>query len=1157
VKSRKLSLNRRRFLSSTCAVPVLGRFWQLPVAYAEEKARQAPYLKLAPYIVAGSDHFPEEVDAMHLETALEEAITKGELPVGSDVRLPAMLADQWRHPAPELSEAVFPSGHASGVQTPFRQWLQSFGQIRRARFYRLPDEMARYEISSTKDGHLLYTTGQWKVGWRDGRITSVEPQEEIRALAEQPMFSDVTGAVFADSATYREQFSKGVPYWRARLDPASGIDVYGSNGIAAGDIDGDGKDEIFVCQPGGLPNRLLRYRDGKFEDITEQWGLALLDDTSAALFLDLRNSGRQDLIVLRSSGPLLYINEGIRFRMRDDAFRFASKPQGGFTGMASCDYDRDGRLDVYLCTYVYFQTEAQFTYPVPYHDAQNGPPNFLFRNLLNQDGSGSFEDVTLSSGVNQNNNRFSFAPSWCDADGDGWPDLYVANDFGRNNFYKNTAGKFQDVAAAAGIEDLGPGMSSSWFDYDGDMRPDLYVANMWSPAGQRIIQSERFAPAKGAAFAMAYQRHTRGNSLYQNKGNGSFDDVSDQQHVRMGRWAWSSVGHDFDNDGSPEILIGCGMLSNVSRQDLMGFFWRQVVALSPQKQQPSAEYQEGWNAINQFAREQYSWNGNEPNVMYVRRGDRYYDVSGISGIDFADDTRAFAITDFDGDGRPDLVLKSRLGPQVRVLQNSCADGRSSIGFDLKGTKSNRDAIGAKIEVGGRAVWLSAESGFLSQHSKRVIVGLDDQAQAVQVKITWPSGATQELAGLEPGYVYAIEEGSQAFTRKAFEAHKALPHPPVECNNESKILDTWFMEPVPLPKSFGGPALLAICQGGSSFRPAGIRLKLVDINAVPEQEMDTWRVFRRYLFDYRQDLETPFYMLLDSAGRAVKVYAGTPSADIVQADFEQLSKPTTERGLPFPGEYHKSPHRDYFKFAAGMLWNGHTEAALPYLNETLKRDSNNARVLMLIGQIHLESNRLDDAEQYLQKALEINPAYADAWSVLGGVYLARENARQALVCFERALTTSPDTTYILLNAGQAAEKMAETVTAEKYYRHAVDTNPESADAANALGLLLAKQWRGNEAKALFERAIELRRDFGSAINNLGVLYLNLGKVDDAVEAFQYGLKAAPDEDILYLNLGRVYARQGQNERAREIMQLLLARKPGNEIAERALRELQQR
>ncbi len=207
--------------------------------------------------------------------------------------------------------------------------------------------------------------------------------------------------------------------------------------------------------------------------------------------------------------------------------------------------------------------------------------------------------------MNENNDRFSFAPAWCDFDGDGWPDLYVANDFGRNNLYRNRGGHFRDEAAKAGVEDIGPGMSASWFDYDGDGRPDLYVSNMWTAAGQRITRDPAFRPAAG--LEEEYRRHTKGNSLYRNRGDGTFEETGPAEGVEMGRWAWGSGGFDFDHDGAPEILIATGMVTNdfgqgAGEPDLESFFWRQVVAKSPAKSEAAAEYENGWNALNQFIR---------------------------------------------------------------------------------------------------------------------------------------------------------------------------------------------------------------------------------------------------------------------------------------------------------------------------------------------------------------------------------------------------------------------------------------------------------------------------------------------------------------------------------------------------------------------------
>jgi Tfp pilus assembly protein PilF len=158
-------------------------------------------------------------------------------------------------------------------------------------------------------------------------------------------------------------------------------------------------------------------------------------------------------------------------------------------------------------------------------------------------------------------------------------------------------------------------------------------------------------------------------------------------------------------------------------------------------------------------------------------------------------------------------------------------------------------------------------------------------------------------------------------------------------------------------------------------------------------------------------------------------------------------------------------------------------------------------------------------------------------------------------YEKAIGFNSGAAYLLFNAAQAADKLDDAAKAERYYRKALTTDPKSADAANGLGLLLAKQGKTSEAKALFQQAIELRPNYGPAINNLGVLYINAGQIGDAVAAFEYGLGVAPEEDILYLNLGRIYARQGQNGKAREVMQRLLSRKPGDATAAHALTELE--
>jgi tetratricopeptide (TPR) repeat protein len=1054
-------MNRRRFLGTLAAAPLLRQRHANAAPFPVNFRKASPHETLAPYILPGHDEFAGEKAAM--ETA-------------ADVR------------------RLMPG----------------------ARVYVLPEDRVRFELGTGTE----YRVGVAKARRDARKVAGLTTEWETVARSPRPLFRDVTAELFGRCDSFREQLARGVPYWRAALDSASGIDIYGANGIAVGDIDGDGADEVYVCQPGGLPNRLYKLRDGRFEDITARAGVGLLDDTSCALFLDLRNRGAQDLVVLRASGPVLFLNQGDgAFALRADAFRFRGKPQGSFTGMAAADYDRDGRLDLYLCSYTYFQSEDQYRYPAPYHDAQNGPPNFLFRNALADDGSGGFEDVTEETGLNHNNDRFSFAPAWCDYDGDGWPDLYVANDFGRNNLYRNRGGKFEDVAREAGVEDLGPGMSAAWFDYDGDGRPDLYVSNMWSDAGQRVAADPAFKPAVEARDA--YRRHTKGNSLYRNRGDGTFEETTAAERVEMGRWAWSADAHDFDNDGAPEIYVTCGMLTGPKETDLMSFFWRQVVAKSPAGPERSEAYERGWNAINQLIREDYSWNGREPNVFYARHDGRYQNVSGISGLDCALDSRAFAVTDLDGDGNLDLLLKSRLGPQVKAFRNESTGGRKSIAVRLTGTKSNRDAIGARVEADGVVRWLAAGSGYLSQHTKTLHFGLGEKQTVETLRVTWPSGARQEFRNLAVGLRYDITEGSQELRKQAFAA-RAIPTgaAAIAADNRPRTHDTWLLDPVPLPEARTGPGLLYVGAGEAPKLDGPV--EVVNLRTAPADVAASYALFRRYLLDWRTELDLPLALLIDERSRVHKLYAATPDAATLAADLRRMRDPDRQRlALPFPGDYIGLPHRNYFKLGAAFYQAGYPDQALPYLEETVRQMPANDKALNAIGQIHLDRGRPREAREYLERAVAANPALGEGWNNLGGVELGAGNLDAALRNYRRAIELLPRAAYPLVNAGEVE----------------------------------ARQGRMEAAVALFKQALVLEPKDAGAINNLGVSYSQMNQTDDAIAAFEYGIRVAPDDETLYMNLGRIYVRLGRREKARDTIAKLLERKPESTAAAKAMRELE--
>ncbi|MEK6676138.1 MAG: VCBS repeat-containing protein [Planctomycetota bacterium] len=401
----------------------------------------------------------------------------------------------------------------------------------------------------------------WPVASDDPLLESIELddyEEVLRPSSGQTLFEDCTYAVLGSNDAYGQQLLPGLDHWRSRLDAQLGLRVTGNEGLAVGDVNNDGLDDLFVCQPGGLPNRLfVQNPDGTAKDVSATAGVNFLDLTNSALLLDINRDGQQDLIVATNDDLFFMLNDG-KVHFSTAAAVHAPRAHS----ISAADYDNDGDLDIYVCCYS--APDTINSAPVPYHDANNGPPNYLLRN----DGKGKFTDVTVASGMDVNNRRFSFAASWEDYDNDGDQDLYVANDFGRDNLYRNDGGFFRDVAAEAGVDDISAGMSVSWADYNHDGFMDLYVGNMFSSAGSRITHQKQFKEGTDSTTLAHYQRHARGNTLFENAGNGTFRDVSVNAGVTMGRWAWSSPFIDFNNDGWEDLFVANGFITNDDKDDL-------------------------------------------------------------------------------------------------------------------------------------------------------------------------------------------------------------------------------------------------------------------------------------------------------------------------------------------------------------------------------------------------------------------------------------------------------------------------------------------------------------------------------------------------------------------------------------------------------------
>ena len=503
--------------------------------------------------------------------------------------------------------------------------------------------------------------------------------------------------------------------------------------VSVADFNNDGNPDLyFTSSRFGARNALyLNKGDGTFHDHSEHAGLGALNRAGegvsmGAVWGDFDNDGFEDLFVSKWGYQQLFRNNG------NGTFTDVTEQAGlhrwmNSNGAVWLDFDRDGLLDLYVTGY--FRSDIDFwnlrSTRIMQHSwefATNGGKNLLFKNL----GQGRFQDLTDSLGVGST--RWTLAAASADFNDDGWPDLYLANDYGPEELYLNKEGKRFELARAGLQDDSKSGMAVAIGDVYNRGRHDVFVTNI----------SE-----KGFLF--------QGNNLRINflKELDRFDEVATGVVADAG-WAWGAQFGDLNNDGLLDLFIANGFISADSTRS----YWYGMSKIAG-AQGNIFEDARNWPAIGKA-----SLSGYERSRVLLNRGaDGFEDLAEQAGVTDLLDGRAVAMADLFNRGVLDVIIANE---KARALIYRNADSARGHWLELKliGSRSNRSAIGAEVtvefgNVRQRQV-VDGGSGFCSQNDRRLHFGLGSERPG-RVIIRWPSGRQQVIEGLKADQLHLITE----------------------------------------------------------------------------------------------------------------------------------------------------------------------------------------------------------------------------------------------------------------------------------------------------------------------------------------------------------------------------------------------------------------
>jgi len=724
-------------------------------------------------------------------------------------------------------------------------------------------------------------------------------------------FMDVTAALLP--ASTHADLALGELERAGTRDRLAGDSWLAMCGAALADFDGDGLEDLYVARTGGLPNWLFkRLPSGGFAEVARESGVAFLDPCTGVCAVDLDGDSFTDLVVATGNALLLCWNDGRgRFPRIMPLSTALTGPE--IYSVVAADPDKDGDVDLYATRYVAGGVNGGV--PTPYHDARNGAPNLYWRN----EGGRRFVDGKSAAGLAVHDDRFSLAALFEDLDDDGDVDLYVTNDFGRNNYWVNDGtGRFTDAAEERFGADQAAsmGVSAADVDLDGDL--DVHVTNMHSAAGGRTAQDARFMPDT-PTLRPDYMRHARGNTLLRNDGGGVYRDASVEAGITHGGWGWGALFVDFDSDGWPDVHAPAGFITNRTSLDVQGLFWRGVVAASPiRAQDRSAQYESGWAFLREAtsALGGHSWNGSERDYSYLNLGNgSFVEVAGVLGLDDVGDGRALLRCDLDDDGGQDLVLLSRTAPVLRLWRNPRSNPHA-LSIELRDrvtagatvfVRTNRRALRATVHAG---------EGYLSSSSQRLLFALTAEEQPVHCEVRWSDGVREPIAFAPtlPARRWIVRRGlgkAESHTRTVVAVPQSVPAPdskPTALHGTALPTRTVLLDPFPLdaltlagdtPKQ--ARVVCVVAAGDPLSKRVRADLTRVTRSPVVEYVSGTHKsldgvleVLLMELYGPFDALDLPLCLVLDAANRLQVVHRGALNFAQLAADVEAVQALPAER-----------------------------------------------------------------------------------------------------------------------------------------------------------------------------------------------------------------------------------------------------------------------